>query len=255
MKKCNTNLLSTLSNTTPLKYITTSGLNYLSTVCTVQHLSKHDKLYTVKDTLNKSAFVLCNGSINITDAGGNFIALVNHSFTLFDESFIIFDEERHRNAVAKSESTVITLPAFAIEYLLEDANEMRFSQALGTRLRLAQGISSSLSGFEFALRAALLSGSVDIRKIIPAFISLSPAIHRGATLAELDVTAWSYAVNRLPRFINEVDSDELAEFFHFFSFCVHVCVCVYVVMLTYIYVCVFEYVSALSDTTHHKSFH
>lgn len=202
MESCSTKDI--LSNTTPLKYITTSGLDYLGSVCTVQHLFKYQHLYTVKDIHDKSAFVLCSGSINITDAVGNFIALVSHPCTFFDESFVIFDEERHRRAVAKTDSTVIIIPASAIESLLEGANEMRFSQALGTRLRLAQGLANSLSGFEFALRAALLSGSVDIRKIIPAYSALSPAIHRGASVTELDVTAWSYAVNRLPRFINEV---------------------------------------------------
>jgi hypothetical protein len=120
--------------------------------------------------------------------------------------FIIFDETRRRNAVAKSTTTVITIPGSAIEHLLEHANEMRFSQALGTRLRLSQNIASSLSGFEFALRAALSSGSVDIRKMIPAYSQLCPAIHQGASSPLLDVSAWSYAVHRLPRFINEVRS-------------------------------------------------
>jgi hypothetical protein len=202
MEKCSKKDI--LSNTTPLKFLTTEGLDQLSTACTVQHLSKHDHLYTVDDYLDKSAFVLCTGSINITDDAGHFIALVNHSFTFFDESFVIFDEERHRNAFAKSESTVLTIPAAAIERILEDPNEMRFSQALGTRLRLSQGIASSLSEFEFALRAALLSGCVDIRKIIPAYKKLAPAIHRGASLSTLDIVAWGYAVNRLPQFINEV---------------------------------------------------
>lgn len=59
-----------LSNTTPIKYLSTRGLEYLASVCSVRHLARHEYLYTVKDTQDKSSYILCNGSINITDDAG-----------------------------------------------------------------------------------------------------------------------------------------------------------------------------------------
>jgi hypothetical protein len=196
--------LDILSNTTPLKYLTPRGLQLLAATCHIRQLMKEEELYTSAHSADKSAYILCNGSINITDETGNFIALVSHPFTLFDDQFVIFDEKRERRAVAKVSTSVLVIPASSIEMLLEDASEMRFAQALGTRLRISLGIASSLSGFEFALRAALQSGSLDIRNIIPAYKQLSPAIHVGANSASLDMAAWSYAVHRLPSQINEV---------------------------------------------------
>jgi len=193
-----------LSNTTPIKYVDSIKLRALSTVCTVRHLVKGEELYTADDTADKSAFILCSGAITITDKYMGFIALINQPYTLFDEVFVIFDETRERIAIAKGHTSVVVIPAAVIEELLEDASQMRFAQALGSKLRVSLGISSALSGFEFALRAALLSGSVDIRQIIPAYKSLSPAIHAGANDPTLDVTAWSYAVHRLPQRINEI---------------------------------------------------
>ncbi len=82
---------------------------------------------------------------------------------------------------------------------------MKFSQTLSGRVRTIDSKLSAISDFDFHLRAALETSVMDIRRLLPAYEALEPAIHNGVSKPFLlDIQAWSYAVHRLPRDINSL---------------------------------------------------
>ena len=193
-----------ISKTKPLNDLSPLGQSKLAEDCTFIDIATGQCLYCENDQSNYSAYVLVTGGIRITDERNTLLALVNKEHTLFGELYAIIDEVRDKSATAASNSTVMVIPGPALMALLEEATEMRFAQSLGIRLRTLHGLSSAFSGFDFALRAALQSGTVLLDKILPAYRDLNPAMHSGANSMSLDMSAWSYALHRLPRNINAV---------------------------------------------------
>jgi CRP-like cAMP-binding protein len=108
--------------------------------------------------------------------------------------------------------TLCVIRGESILHILESGSEMAFSQTLSERVRSMEGKMSSIYKFDFQLRAALDLGTVDINRLLPEYVDLEPAIHTGVkSKTALDVDAWSYAVNRLPKDINSIFSLVLSE--------------------------------------------
>jgi hypothetical protein len=161
-----------------------------------------ETIYNIGDSADQSAFILVSGSVDIVDSSNHVVLCVDMECTFFGEKSLVFDEPRHNTARSNSFSTILFIPGHEILLLLEKGDETRFSQTFSGRVRSIENTIGAYSDFEFHLRSALDAGSLDIRRLIPSYEALEPAIHSGMKSQTLDISAWSYAINRLPRDIN-----------------------------------------------------
>lgn len=115
----------------------------------------------------------------------------------FGEWESVFDCPRTYEIVSVTESWAYRISGDVFLDLLKSSSA--FAQGLGTLLRNRQGIFAAFERFKAQLFRDVSNGYLVIRRLLPLYESLEPALHAGAAdPTHIDVAALSYAVRRLP---------------------------------------------------------
>lgn len=115
----------------------------------------------------------------------------------FGERPVLFEEVR--SAEARALTPVKLLRMEGPRFLRLIAESVPFAQALGDILRDKQGVFTPFDRFRGELLAGVAEGRIDLRRLLPLYRALEPALHPHAGTARVvDVDALTYAVRRLP---------------------------------------------------------
>jgi CRP-like cAMP-binding protein len=86
------------------------------------------------------------------------------------------------------------------------AHNPLFAQAFGNILRDKHGIFRAFARFIDRVRQGESENTLNLGRLIPAYQDLDPALHPGALQEEIDWSALSYAIRRLPENLTQVMS-------------------------------------------------
>ncbi|TVQ26410.1 MAG: hypothetical protein EA383_05445 [Spirochaetaceae bacterium] len=115
----------------------------------------------------------------------------------FGEWESVFDCPRTYNVLSTTDTWSYRIPGDVFIGLLNVSSA--FAQGLGTLLRDRQGIFAAFERFKAQLFRDVTNGYLVVRRLLPLYESLEPALHPGAANPTvIDVSGLSYAVRRLP---------------------------------------------------------
>ncbi|MFW6234421.1 MAG: Crp/Fnr family transcriptional regulator, partial [Spirochaetota bacterium] len=115
----------------------------------------------------------------------------------FGEWESVFDCPRTYDVVSMTDTWAYRIPGEVMLDLLKASST--FAQGLGTLLRDRQGIFAAFERFKAQLFRDVTNGYLVVRRLLPLYESLEPALHAGASNpTKIDVAGLLYAVRRLP---------------------------------------------------------
>ncbi|MBT3271912.1 MAG: cyclic nucleotide-binding domain-containing protein, partial [Spirochaetales bacterium] len=143
-------------------------------------------------------FLLVSGLVETIDTVSDPPVRINRitAGRYFGERACLFDSSRENTVTAVENSLLYSLPGVRFLSLIHTSRS--FAQSLGAILREKQGIFAAFDIFSAALIRGIAEGSIDIRKLLPLYQNLEPALHPGANEGWIDFNAFNYAVSRLP---------------------------------------------------------
>lgn len=99
--------------------------------------------------------------------------------------------------IAQTEINILYWNIESIQQLIQ--TEPQFALAISRGLKNKYDLFDGINKFIFSLQKSQKNGYIHVESLIPAYKNMTPALHFGATDAQLDFGAWSYAINRLPQ--------------------------------------------------------
>ncbi len=139
-----------------------------------------------QESTDKEVYLLVSGLVETVDTKTNPPLRINRitSGRYFGERSCLFDQPRDFTVTAIEDSKLYAIKG---EIFLEFVHTSRsFAQSLGSILREKQGIFDAFDTFSAALGQGGASGSIDIRRLLPLYQQLNPALHPGVNAPWID---------------------------------------------------------------------
>jgi hypothetical protein len=152
-----------------------------------------------RNDLDQSVYIIESGVVEITDPrqGDDDLVTLIHERHFFGEWEAIFDEPRLFGARARSRCHCRSISGDLFRRALRESPG--FAQGFGTILRNNQGIFAAFEQFKGDLLRSAGVGNISIEALLPLYVQLQPALHRGVNeSSRIDTAALQYAVRRLP---------------------------------------------------------
>ena len=143
-------------------------------------------------------FLLVEGLVETVDPSIEPPARINRitAGRYFGERSSLFDQPRDFSVRVVDEALLYALEGEEFLKILHTSRS--FAQSFGSILREKQGIFDAFDAFLAFLHQGVQAGGLDLRKLIPLYLQLEPALHQGANAGDIDFAALKYAVTRLP---------------------------------------------------------
>lgn len=181
----------------PFRYLTPGQREALIADASEETFEAGAILIEQGDRHDNRVFLILDGSVRGRDVSGPGDTRVVTAGHYIGERAALFQEARAVRVEAIDRVRALTIPGDRFVRLVHESTA--FAQALGSILRDKQGIFLPFARFRVALLQEVSAGSVDLRRLLPLYEALRPALHPHASdPVTLDVGALSYAVRRLP---------------------------------------------------------
>ena len=141
-------------------------------------------------------YVIESGSVAVRDVRTAAALTTITAGHYFGERAPLFGEARSLEVRAAEPARCFSLPGATFLRLLAEAPA--FAHALAHILRDKQGIFVAFDQFMAELLHGVADGEVDLRKLVPLYRRLAPALHPHVAGDAIDFGALAYAVRRLP---------------------------------------------------------
>ena len=184
----------------PFRYLSSEERSALRRDASERSFGPEDVLIEAGARGDDRVFLILSGSVEVleVDAGGGRrrVGTVTAGHYL-GERAALFQEPRAREVRAAEAVRVLAVPGDRFLRLVHESTA--FAQALGNILRDKQGIFAPFDRFRVELMTQVARESVELKRLLPLYESLEPALHPHAGDPHtLDVSALAYAVRRLP---------------------------------------------------------
>ena len=181
----------------PFRFLAISDRNVLRNSIAERRFPAGRVIYRSGDN-DSDMFLLVEGLVETIDTTTESELRINRIEPghYFGERAALFGMPREFTLRAVEDSVVFAISGDFFLGLLHSSRA--FAQAFGTILREKQGIFDAFDRFSSELSLGISEGSIDIRRLLPFYRLLEPALHPGANAKELDFDALRYAVSRLP---------------------------------------------------------
>jgi hypothetical protein len=146
-----------------------------------------------------ACFILLEGEIHIFNNKHTFQELIN-SVTFFGYDGPIF--QKRLSTVLVEKNSVIGIITQK-EFLQLIYPFSKFATFLSRNIRYKDKVLDDLQTFKNFVLASVDKGPVEIFKMLELYKKVNSCLHTKANSDELDITAWTYALNRLPENIIE----------------------------------------------------
>jgi CRP-like cAMP-binding protein len=188
-----------LSQIIPFRYLSTDLRKTLEAELTELCFKAGERLIEQGNDRNHRVFILVEGEVEIVEHRSGSAEVIGHITPghYFGERSVLFGEPRRVEVRAAGQVEALSLPGERFLSLIETSKT--FAQALGKILRDKQGIFVAFDRFRAELVSDVTKGSIDIKRLLPIYKALTPALHAHADDPEtIDFAALTYAVMRLP---------------------------------------------------------
>ena len=147
---------------------------------------------------SRDLYLLAAGQVEVRDddLGAQATVTTIEPGHYFGERAALFSQPRGRTITALEPVGAWTLPGQDFLELIEE--EPAFAMSLASVLRVKQGIFHPYRRLYARILSLLDRREFLLSQLLPAYMELRPALHRGIAEAKIDCAALSYAVARLP---------------------------------------------------------
>jgi hypothetical protein len=190
-------VLSLLGSTVPFRFLTQGEREALAADMTVEDYPAGTPIIRKGETPS-SLFIVQKGGVGTYDPEkrhGSRVDFVSPGH-YFGEHLVLFGRPYAVEFRAESDTRCCSMEGERFLRLLRDSKA--FALSFGTILKDEQGIFSAFERFSAELMKEMTQGYVDIRKLSGFYADLEPALHPLALSQEIDFSALTYAVRRLP---------------------------------------------------------
>ena len=188
-----------LKRVIPFRFLTTAEREDLVADITLTEYDAGEDIIRQGDEADKALYLLDSGLVEIYDGRGaseRRVMLVEPDH-YFGEWEALFDVPRFYGIRAIDPSRCYVISG---ERFLRLVSEIRpFAQSLGVNLRDQHGIFVAFERFKVELMRGIGKGYITLAQLLPLYRDLVPAMHPLVNSDELDTTALSYVIRRLPR--------------------------------------------------------
>eukprot|EP00762_Andalucia_godoyi_P005097 ANDGO_03989.mRNA.1 cyclic nucleotide-binding protein len=139
--------------------------------------------------------VLKQTPIDQLNASSDFLTALEPGST-FGETECLLSESFARFAAGTEKVVLYTIPSHVFISCLQNENAMLAT--ISRNLRERQDIFGQALALRQVIKAAVLTGQVDLDVCVKTYRQIKPCIHRMIDYSKLDLSAWAYAINRLP---------------------------------------------------------
>lgn len=153
--------------------------------------SGNDKNY---DDGGWNAFILLEGEIHFFNNTYTFLDLISE-ICLFGYDGPIF-EKRLSTVIAEKNTVLAIIKKKDFLELIHPFS--RFAIYLSRNIRNKDKILDKLQSFKNYILNSINKGPIDFPNLINLYKKIHPCLHQKADSEELDISAWTYALNRLP---------------------------------------------------------
>jgi CRP-like cAMP-binding protein len=188
-----------LNQIVPFRYLSRDQREGLMEDATQHAFDSGDVLIRQGDADDDRVFLLLQGSVEAfdTDRDPPVRLRTIGAGHYFGERSALFGEERSAEIRAVGSVRALSIPGDRFLRLIHES--IPFAQALGNILRDKQGVFTPFDRFRTELLRSVGRGAVDLRRLLPLYRELEPALHRhAADPSTIDLDALTYAIRRLP---------------------------------------------------------
>lgn len=183
----------------PFRFLSTRAMTYLTEHSELKTFPAGHYYMRQGDRIDRQIYLNLSGTVEVIDELHQKHSRIStiESGHYFGEWEAIFDIPRLYTIRGLMDCSCVV---FDGQILLElFRTEEAFSQAFAAILRDRQGIFRSFELFRAEVLRGVGFGHIHLNKILPLYEALEPALHSGATNADIiDFAALDYAVRRLP---------------------------------------------------------
>lgn len=183
----------------PFRYLSREQRSALAAGASERAYGPGEVLIEEGDTEDTRVFLILSGSVRLIgdDEGQRRTVGTVPAGHYVGERAALFDEPRQLEVRAVGDVVVRTIDGERFLSLVHESTA--FAQALGDILRDKQGIFTPFDRFRFELMREFARGTVELKRLLPLYEALEPALHaRASDPRTLDVNALAYAIRRLP---------------------------------------------------------
>lgn len=151
------------------------------------------------DEADDSVYLLLEGSVETLDRTQQPVSRLNVITPghYFGERSVLFAHPRSFEIRALDPVRCYSLPGERFLHLIQESRA--FALSLGSILRDKQGVFDAFDRFTSELLHTVARGYINIPRLVPLYQELEPALHPKVNdRSEIDFSALTYAVNRLP---------------------------------------------------------
>ena len=142
-----------------------------------------------------AAFVLLKGRINFLDNESNFLDSINN-VCFFGHDGPIFHKRNITIVAEKNALLAVILPQDFRELIIPFS---KFCTFISTTIIIKEKTLDNLDQYKSFILNSIDKGCMDMKKLLELYGKIDSCLHTKALIAdEIDVSAWSYALNRLP---------------------------------------------------------
>ena len=190
-----------LKTKSPFLYLTSEEReNLISTSKILQITGSHLKIIKSGESNNYSPILILEGCVIANDHSTSFIEKLNPGDSFGFDSCLF----KSSSYTITTDSDFCVIMAFSTDVVLElIKKEKQFSSIIGRNLVYKQGVFQSIEKFLMYVDDAREGGSINLRKLVRIYKKIESALHPYLKSKTLDISAWKYALERLPDSITE----------------------------------------------------
>ena len=141
-----------------------------------------------------ACFILLQGEVHFFNNNATFLDLIQE-MAIFGYDGPIF-QKRLSIAIAEKDSVIGVISRKDFLTLIHPFSQ--FATFLSRNIRYKDKVLDDLQSFQTYILSSIDKGPLDMHKVISLYRLINPCLHPKCNSEEIDVSAWSYALNRLP---------------------------------------------------------
>ena len=182
----------------PLFYLNNSQRKFLLDKIKITKIDQKVLLYSGSeynfDDGSWAAFILLEGEVHFFNNNSTFLDLITET-SLFGYDGPIF-QSRLSTAIAEKNTVLGVISRKDFIELIHPFSQ--FATFLSRNILNKDKVIDELQGFKNYILSSIDKGPLDMGKVIGMYRKINSCLHPKCNSEEIDISAWSYALNRLP---------------------------------------------------------
>lgn len=187
----------------PLFYLNTVQRKFLLEKIIIMKLDKKVLLYSGRDDCfddgSWACFILLQGEVHFFNNKESFLDLVN-DISLFGYDGPIF-QKRFATVIAEKNSILGMINRKDFLQLIHPYSQ--FATYISRNIRYKDKVLDDLQSFKNYVISFIDKGPINMKRLIDLYRKINSCLHSKCNSEEIDISAWTYALNRLPQNVIE----------------------------------------------------